>query len=202
MGTEQRLAALEAENHDLRNRLAVLEGGRQPKKPAPPPDDEGVKISVMLPVAHPKHLPSDDEYRALLKIVTSRYPQLKFQNADDEFESFCASFQFICSLTKTAQPVTKFAASWWLDYGQQWCRDAGVQGLIRSFLPAIIATGDVQYCLESNSTYWLDPFRGSGRAVDASAWRKIMNGGDLLAPTALNVFVDHSIGHVRVQNVW
>jgi hypothetical protein len=49
---------------------------------------------IKLPVAHPKHLPNDDECRALLKIVTARYPQLKFQNAVDEFESFKAAFAF------------------------------------------------------------------------------------------------------------
>jgi hypothetical protein len=103
---------------------------------------------------------------------------------------------------KTAQPVTKYAASWWLDYAQQWCRDAGVPGLIRSFLPAIVATGDVQFCLDSNSTYWLDPFRASGRVVDAQAWRKILGGGDLLAPTKLNAFIDHSIGLQRTQSTW
>jgi hypothetical protein len=44
------------------------------RKPHDPP-------FIKLPVAHPKHLPNDDECRALLKIITARYPQLKFKNA-------------------------------------------------------------------------------------------------------------------------
>jgi hypothetical protein len=191
---EQQVAALNAEIVALKAPKAA--------RVAPAPE-EGVKITTILPVAHPRHMPNDDEFRSLHRIVLARYPALKFRNSvDDEFGSFCASFCFVCSLTKTAQPVTRYSTSWWLDYAQQWCRDAGVQGLIRSFLPAIIATGDVQYCLESNSTYWLDPYRSSGRLVDPSAWRKILSGGDLIVPTKLNVFVDHSIGLQRVQNVW
>src|SRR4029077_18727320 len=98
--------------------------------------------------------------------------------------------------------VTKFAASWWLDYAQQWCRDAGVQGLIRSFLPAVIATGDVQFSFDDRSAFWLDPYRASGRLVDPSAWRRILSGGDLLPPTKIDVFMDHSIGLQRVQSAW
>ena len=41
------------------------------RKPHDPP-------FIKLRVAHPKHLPNDDECRALLKIVTARYPQLRF----------------------------------------------------------------------------------------------------------------------------
>jgi hypothetical protein len=173
MNTEQRIAALESENHDLRNRIAMLEAGRQPKKPAPPVDEEGVKITVALPAAHPKHLPTDDEYHSLLRIVVARHPRLKFGNEDEELESFRASFHYVCSLTKTAQPVTKYALSWWIDGAQQWARDAGVQGVIRSLLPAIIACGDAQYSFDDRSAVWLDPFRSSGRLVDAQAWRKI-----------------------------
>jgi hypothetical protein len=196
-----RVSQLEAQVAALNGEIAAL---KAPKavRPAPPPE-EGVKITTVLPVAHPRHLPADGEFRALHRIVVARYPALKFRNnVDDEFGSFKASFQFVCSLTKTAQPVTKYAASWWLDYAQQWCRDAGVQGLIRGFLPAIIATGDVQYCLESNSTYWLDPYRSNGRLVDPSAWRQLLNGGDLIVPTKITPFMDNSIGLQRVQTVW
>jgi hypothetical protein len=207
MSTESRIAELEAQVAATQTQLvatqAELAALKAPKaaRPAPPPDD-GVKISVMLPVAHPKHLPTDDEYRSLHRIVAARYPALKFRNnADDEFDSFRASFQFICSLTKTAAPVTKYAPSWWIDYAQQWCRDANVPGLIRSLLPAVIACADVQYTFDDRSAFWLDPFRASGRLVDPSAWRKILGGGDLIVPTKLNVFIDHSIGLVRVQGV-
>jgi hypothetical protein len=74
------------------------------------------------------------------------------------FESFKAAFAFICSLTKTAAPVTKYAASWWVDSAQQWCRDSGVEGVIRSLFPAINACGDVQYSLDDRSAFWLDSY--------------------------------------------
>ena len=164
--TNARLAALEAENHALRNRLSVLEAG-QPKKSAPPPPDDGVKIFVALPVAHPRQLPDVAEAAALHKIVVARFPALKFHNASGELEFFRAAFAFICSLTKTAAPVTKYAPSWWVDYAQQWCRDANVPGVIRSLLPAVVATGDIQFTFDDRSAFWLDPYRASGRAVDA-----------------------------------
>jgi hypothetical protein len=108
-------------------------------------------------------------------------------------------------LTKTAAPVTKFAPSWWIDYAQQWARDSGVQGVIRSLLPAIIASGDVQYSFDDRSAFWLDPYRASGRVVDAQghvwefgltpphyggkpaspdAWRKVLDTGNALLPSA------------------
>jgi hypothetical protein len=117
-------------------------------------------------------------------------------------ESFRTSFRFILTLTKTAAPVTKFAPSWWIDYAQQWARDAGVPGVIRSLLPAVVTSGDIQYSFDDRSAFWLDPYRSSGRVVDAQAWRKLLNGGDLIAPTKLNTFVDHSIGLQRSQSVW
>jgi hypothetical protein len=205
MSNEARITALEAQLAVTQAELAELKAAQPPaKKPAPPRrEDEGVRITTFLPMANPQHMPSEDEARALLRIVTARYPRLKFPNADDELESFRASFRFICSLTKTAAPVTKYAPSWWIDCAQQWARDAGVQGVIRSLLPAIVACGDVQYSFDDRSAFWLHPYRTSGRVVDAQAWRKVLDGsGDLIAPTKLDVFVDHSIGLQRVQATW
>src|SRR4029077_1013076 len=56
-----------------------------------------------------------------------RFPQLKWKYStwltpDDELESFRAAFAFICSLTKTEKPVTRYALSWWIDTGRQWCQ--------------------------------------------------------------------------------
>jgi hypothetical protein len=108
---------------------------------------------------------------------------IKFQNAVDEFESFKAAFAYICSLTKTAAPTTRYSASWWIDNAQQWCRDANVPGVIRSLPPAIIAIGDISYTFDDRSAFWLHPYRASGRVVDSQGWRKILNGADLIAPT-------------------
>ena len=170
-----RLTAIEA-------RLAAIEAALPPAKKAPAPrqEDDGVKIFVSLPAADSKHLPNEDEARALLKIVTARYPQLKFRNADEELESFCASFPFICSLTKTAAPISKYSISWW--------------NLYRADM--------VPRRFDDRSAFWLDPYRSSGRVVDPTAWRKILNGGDLLVPTKINVPLDHSIGLQRMQATW
>jgi hypothetical protein len=202
--TNARLAALESENHDLRNRLAALETERQPKKPAPPRrvEEDRPLITTFPTTAHLRHLPSEPEAVALLKIVTARYPALKFRNADGEHESFRCALAFVTSLTKTSAPTTKYALSWWVDAGMQWCRENGVQGVIRGLLPAVIATGDIKFTLDDYSAQWLDPYRASGRLVDPSAWRKVLSGGDLLVPTKIDVFVDHSVGMRRVQSVW
>jgi hypothetical protein len=104
---------------------------------------------------------------ALLKIVTARYPQLRFRNADDELESFRASFAYICSSKKAASPTKNYVTSWWIDQAQTWCRAAGVQGVVRSLLPAIVGCGDGNFALDDPAAFWLSPFRSSGRAVDS-----------------------------------
>jgi hypothetical protein len=87
-----RIAQIEA-------RLAALEAALPPTKKSVAPrlvEDDGVKIFVSLPAAHPKHLPNDDECCALLRIVTARFPVLKFRNADEELEAFApASVLFV-----------------------------------------------------------------------------------------------------------
>jgi hypothetical protein len=62
----------------------------------------------------------------------------------------------------------KVRASWRIDAAQQWCRENGVQGVVRSLLPAIIATGDVQYSFDDRSALWLDPYCARPRCGRAS----------------------------------
>lgn len=199
-----RLARLEQENADLRARLEWLENPA-PKVVAPRREDEGVRVLTFLPQAS-TNLPDEDQARALLKIICARHPRLRWKydrwlTPDDELESFRAALAFICSLTKTEKPVTRYALSWWIDTGQQWCREAGVLGTIRSLLPAIIGCNNVPYCLEDRETLWLDPFR-RGQAVDDQVWRRLLAGGDLIAPTKVEVIADHTIGLQRVQTAW
>jgi hypothetical protein len=118
-------------------------------------------------------LPSESEAVALLKIVLARYPVLKFRNTDGELDSFRGALAYICSLTKMPVPITKYAASWWIDAAQQWCRENGVQGVVRSLLPAIIATGDVQYSFDDRSAIWLDPYRERPRCGRASVAKSL-----------------------------
>ena len=111
-----RLTAIEA-------RLAAIEAALPPAKKHPRRARKMMASRFRLAARrNSKHLPNEDEARALLKIVTARYPQLKFRNADEELESFCASFPFICSLTKTAAPISKYSISWWIDTAPTWCR--------------------------------------------------------------------------------
>jgi hypothetical protein len=202
MNIEARIAALEAENRDLCNRLAALEGAQQPKKAPPRPVEEDRRpfVTTLSTAVHLRHLPDAAEAAALLRIVTARYPTLKFRNATGELESFrCACFRHVVDEDIR---TNKYAASWFVDTAQQWCRENNVQGVVRGLLPAIVATGDVQYSLDDFSAHWLDPHRASGRVVDPSAWRQILSGGDLIVPTKLNVFIDHSIGLQRTQSAW
>jgi hypothetical protein len=198
--TNSRLAALEAENADLRVRLSRLETPAEPKVAPPQRDDVGVRVTTIIPKS--ANLPSEDESRALLKLVHARFPQLKCQytrwlSPDDELESFRAAFAYVSSLTKTEKPTKKYAVSWWLDEAQEWCRKVSVQGRILSLMPSVIATGDVPYSMDDFTAMWVHPYR-VGKPIDTSAWRKLLNGGDLLAPTRIEKFVDHSIGHMRV----
>jgi hypothetical protein len=68
-------------------------------------------------------------------------------------------------------------------------------------IPAIIATGTIPYMLDHGSVY-LDPHRSRGVAVDCTAWRRILNGGDLRAATPIKQVDDRSIGPVKVGGAW
>jgi hypothetical protein len=204
--TNVRLAKLEQENTELRERLARLENPAPrveepaPKVAPPPRDDGGARVITIIPLS--ANLPSEDESRALLKIVRVRFPQLKCQYSrwltpDDELNGFRAAFAYICSLTITEKPTVKFAGSWWIEEAREYCRKASVQGRILSLTPAIIATASVPFSMDDFDAIWLNPYRG-GKPVDDQAWRKLLAGGDLLAPTRIEKLTDHSIGYRRV----
>jgi hypothetical protein len=201
--TNARLAALERENAELRERLSRLEN--PPPKVAPPRREEDrVRILNLMPGIS-ANMPDEDESRALLKIVHARHPRLKckydrFLTPDDEHESFRAALAYVFSLTKTEKPTTAYSHSWWISEAKQWCQQVGVYGNILSLMPAIIATGDVNYSMDDFDAVWLHPYR-SGKTVDDQKWCKVLNGGDLIAPTTrIEKFVDHSIGVIKVHD--
>jgi hypothetical protein len=197
MNIQDRIAALELELAELKKAAG--------KTPIPPPhrvEEDRPLVTLFPSTVHFRHLPSEAEAVSLLKIVVARFPALKFKSIDDELENFRCAFAYVTSLTKTSAPTKKYSLGWWNDAATQWCRENGVQGVVRSLLPAIVGSGDVQYSFDDPAAVWLDPYRTSGRVVDASAWRKTLGGGDLLVPTKLNTFMDYSIGHVRTQSAW
>jgi hypothetical protein len=144
-------------------------------------------------------LPTHEEAAKLLRIVTSRYPHMKEQAASEhgQVQNFLCSLAYVWSLTVTKEPVTKFAGSWWIDQATAWCSTARLSGRPRTLLPGIIVS-DAPFML-SNDSFFFDPFRSKGTAVDRNAWRKLLSGGELRAATPVKQIVDdRSIGFQKV----
>jgi hypothetical protein len=147
-------------------------------------------------------LPSESEAVALLKIVLARYPVLKFRNTDGELDSFRGALAYICSLTKMPAPITKYA-----QVGGSTRRSSGVGRTVCGVWFEVCCRRSSQPATCNIRSTTAAPFGSTptarGRAVDAQAWRKVLDGsGDLIAPTKLDVFVERSIGLQRVQVAW
>jgi hypothetical protein len=73
---KERLAAVEAENAELKTRLAVLENKISPKPRPPTPIDEGVVRITTGPMLNTRDAPTGQQYEDLLSIVAHAHPQV------------------------------------------------------------------------------------------------------------------------------
>jgi hypothetical protein len=147
-------------------------------------------------------LPNEREAASLLKIVTSRYPHMKEQNASEQsqVENFLCALAYVMSLKVTEKPTITHAGPWWTSQAEIWSTNARMPGRPRTLLPAIICLG-LPYVLD-HSVLYVDPHRSRGTAIDRTAWRRLLNGGDIRPATPIKQIDDRSIGAVKVGGAW
>jgi hypothetical protein len=186
--TDQRFAALEQENRELKARLDALEPKQTAPRPQPAPVEEGVRVSY--PRSTPIVMPTVAEFEKLLTIVARAHPNVvpKFERASDHhefFKGFTHSFERISSLRRPlgegGVPVlnTKIDARSWAEECHRWLAERGTpaETMNGSFFCAVIAAGDVAYSFANRGTgisAFVGLSYGEGLTASTAAWQRVI----------------------------
>ena len=164
----------------------------RPAPPPQPPRDEGVRIVPIL-TERQDNLPDLKQMQRLFTIVKphSPWPQALVNRFDEHkpFRAFASTFRWLQNVGRTAQPNSKVALSFWADTCRMWLRarncvasDLDANALIL----AVYASGDVAYVRANGAlghVWELGLIEFGGRPPTADAWRAVLNGGAILAPS-------------------
>jgi hypothetical protein len=188
---EKRLLAVEQENRDLKAQLSALRLLLPPAKPAPPRRNEP-QVRITRPPLANVPLPTEDEFRRLLEIVLTRYPELRPSDTQGFEAEFRAAFQFLAHTGRREKLDRDHGLLFWIDTARTWLRDhkiaSGVLGIGgTAFVAAVIASGDILYTSPyefPHISFGLVPYGGG---IEAKDWWKRALAGTLLEPMpALN----------------
>jgi hypothetical protein len=180
---DNELAALKAENEQLRSRLDAVEGKLSPKpRPVAPPVEEGVRVT------HPRTVsiaqPTIEEFKKLLKIVKAAHPSLvpDFHDRSTASEygiGFVASFQIISDIKRTAT-LDRRDASHWAHNATLFLDARGDRAHVSAgaFMAAAIAAGDVAYAVGEYRCHVGLTYDG-GAPATADSWRRVLSTGQV-----------------------
>jgi hypothetical protein len=205
--TKERLAALEAENANLRARLEALEGRKRPAPKPAPVEERGVTVSYPRPPST-LIMPSDNELRQLEAIVLKAFPslapkiELNFQQrftvrnypaiADqiqpdaeainaDYFRQFTSAFVAIGAMRLRDEPARKYFVGHWTEAAQTWlrCRNVFADITTNALIAAALAHG-VSYTdgTIDGSLWEFGLDLYTGRAV-LDGWRRVLASGKI-----------------------
>jgi hypothetical protein len=178
------IAALRAENDQLRERLAVVEARTAPKLPPAqqPAVEEGVRVSFPRTVSI--QMPTVEEFKKLVRIVKAAHPSLVptfgigDQSERQEFgNGFLGSFEIISGLKRTTTLDKRDASHWarnatlFLD-----ARGDRVDVSVAAFMAAVVAAGDIPYSIGEYRSYVGLTYDG-GAPASADAWRRVLETG-------------------------
>jgi hypothetical protein len=197
---EKRLAAVEAENADLKGQLAALQlllGN----KPVPPPRRDEPQVRITRPLSNVS-LPTDDECVRLCEVVWGRYPTLRpGRGGEGEFVGqFRAAFQFVQHHGRRAEPDHQRGLGWWTDTARAWIsqhRSGGLPIGGAVLVAAIIAAGDVPYTNPEDPGITIGLQFGGGGIPAKDWWRRAL-GGAILEPVP-QPYPTRTPSPVRVQ---
>jgi hypothetical protein len=183
--TEQRIAALEQQNQELKSELAAL---RAPKPASPQPAapvQDGVSVHYSR---SPIDMPTPAQYERLITKVQRAYPQHVVQTVD--LKDFIAACEFLAHVRRPVDPHgvlvlnKKDDASWWAIEAQRWLGVRGDHADVTngSFFLAVIATGDIAYQFPDRdrgvrSAYVSLSYREDGVRATAAGWRRVLSDG-------------------------
>lgn len=185
---EARLAALEAENGELRAEINLLR-----PRPAPEPrpsDDEGiVRITTLAPTAPGFIMPPDDEMVRLREIVLQHYPLLAPHGKEDEadfHQAFVISFKALGFMSRAAAPDYSRDPCFWVDHASEVIGRLGIAGTLSlaPFTAALVAHGDIAHTEIRNYPFMSFALRRWGDGGGArDAWKAVLR-GDLPASSS------------------
>lgn len=188
------LAELKAEAAQLSARIAELEGNNDRATP-PPQVVERREVSITAVNAERvSGMPDLKQVQRLFNVVRplSPWPQALNDRFDEHrpFRSFSSSFRWVMNMPRTERPNGKVALSYWIDVCRTWLRvrnsvasDVDTNGLVL----ACFAAGDVRYTPANGSlghTWEIGLIEFGGRPADMDAWRKVLETGAILPPSA------------------
>jgi len=198
--------AILAELEALTTRVAALEANAGLVKPAAqdvaPAKFVEPKVSITHPpIECPIVLPTEIEYRGILSAVRDAYPQLwRSANprfADQEFRDFCAAFERVSHLRRTAEEVDSKHSLSWVDETNQWLKGRQIDGT--AFLAAVIGAGDVSFVQRDEyGNVWAFGLATFGGRPATEAWRRVLK-GQLLTPVAGRFGAPSSRPSVRLE---
>jgi hypothetical protein len=184
MRDAERLSSLEAENLDLKSRLAVLEARTAPKQQQVAPVEEGVRVSYPRTCSIAQ--PTVEEFRKLLRIVKAAHPKLVPDFADRstaiEFgNGFVGSFEIISNLRRTAALDKRSGDHWTLQASRMLdAVGSRTDVSIAAFWAAVCAAGDINYSVgEYASGYRVGLSYHEGAPASADAWRRVIETGQV-----------------------
>jgi len=185
-----KIAALEFQNEQLRNRIAALEA-RVPPEPKPLMLEDLKVVGHRrpdLPKPNEDWMPSDSELKQLGRLVHQRFPYLVDFN-QNWLRQFRLAFLALGYFCRTERPNKDSWGSW----VGQWLEDRrfGSDGIGRGpFLAAVAASGDIPFSGfdERDALRGILPMAGiaahGGVAADRSAWKRVLSSGKLTGENA------------------
>jgi hypothetical protein len=175
MRDAERLSSLEAENLDLKSRLAVLEARTAPKPRPAPIDDNPVTVVEIQPTLHDG--PTPTEFEGLLAIVVrSVFPKLV---PDREYlAAFVAAFNFVGTLGRLPGGDLGPRAETWVAAANRtlnWRPEIELSHIAS----ASIAWGDINFSVADwpHSVHVGVCWRSHGAGASSASWRKVLESG-------------------------
>jgi hypothetical protein len=187
---KERLTAVEAENLELKARLAILEARTAPKLPPAqqPAVEEGVRVTFPRTVSI--QTPTVEEFKKLVRIVKAAHPSLVptfgigDQSERQQFgNGFLGSFEIIAGLKRTTALDKRDASHWarnatlFLD-----ARGDRVDVSVAAFMAAVVAAGDVQYSVGQYRCHVGLAYDG-GAPATSDGWRRVLESGAVRSAT-------------------
>jgi hypothetical protein len=186
-----RIATLEAQILAMQAELQVLKAER-PAPPVQPPRDEGARV-IQLNNEIASGLPDLKQMQRLFGIIKPRSPWPSALadrfDPDRPFRAFGSAFRWAANMRRIPQLDSKRALSYWCDGCRLWLRERNCVASdldANALVLAILAQGDVSYTPANSSlgcVWELALHNDVGRKADPDAWKRVLDTGNVLAPS-------------------
>ena len=156
-------------------------------------DKSMISEAVKIDWPQVKDLPSPGEFASLNRLIAARYPTLAATD-DKSTQQFWAAFTYLFFARRADGPNQKVDNDTWVEQANSWLLDNG-----RGFQPTT-AKALVAACIVHGIPFSEPPWpklglaHGSRSEMQPSAWRKVLEVGQLPAPIAIARVFDGSIG--------